>query len=87
MRVGLTGTDAQIRAAADAVGVRYQKVDLANGDYVVDHSSSLTLIDPDGRAAVTFQMAEPHLVAARVFAALEKAGVRLDNVPNIRAYR
>jgi protein SCO1/2 len=85
--VGLTGSDAQIAAAAAALGVRYQKVALANGDYVVDHSSSLSLVDPAGRNALTFKMAEPHLVAAKIFDQLERAGTPLDNVRNLRAYR
>lgn len=85
--VGLTGSDAQIAAAAAALGVRYQKVTLANGDYVVDHSSSLSLVEPAGRNAITFKMAEPHLVAAKIFDQLERAGTPLDNVRNLRAYR
>jgi cytochrome oxidase Cu insertion factor (SCO1/SenC/PrrC family) len=85
--LGLTGTDAQIRAAAEPLGVKFQKVALTSGDYVVDHSSSLSLVDVSKRTGVTFRMAEPHLVAAKVFAALERAGIKLDNVPNLRAYR
>jgi protein SCO1/2 len=85
--VGLTGSDAQIAAAAGALGVKYQKVMLANGDYVVDHSSTLSLVDPAGRNALTFKMAEPHLVAAKIFEQLERAGTPLDNVRNLRAYR
>lgn len=85
--IGLTGSDDQIRAAAEPLGVKYTKVDLAGGDYVVDHTSSLSLIDPKTRTGRTFKMAEPHLVAAKVFDQLARAGVRLDNVPNLRAYR
>jgi protein SCO1/2 len=85
--VGLTGSDAQIAAAADALGVKYQKVLLPNGDYVVDHSSSLSLIEPAGHNAITFKMAEPHLVAAKIFEQLERAGTPLGNVRNLSAYR
>jgi len=85
--VGLTGTDAQIAATANALGVKYQKVMLPNGDYVVDHSSLLSLVDPAGRNAITFKLAEPHLVAAKIFDQLERAGTPLDNVRNLRAYR
>jgi protein SCO1/2 len=85
--IGLTGSDDQIAAAAKALGVVYEKVTLANGDYTVDHSSSLALIEPSGRSALTFKMSEPHLVAAKIFHALALAGVDLRDVPNLQAYR
>jgi protein SCO1/2 len=46
--VGLTGTPAQIAAVTDAYHVYFRKVPL-DGGYLVDHSTVLYLIGPDGR--------------------------------------
>lgn len=50
--VGLTGTPAQIAAAAKAYRVYYAKAkpkDNATDVYLVDHSSILYLVDPEGK--------------------------------------
>src|SRR5439155_6940186 len=52
--IGLTGSPEQIAAAAQALGVEYQKVLSGPEDYVIDHSTTLSLIGPDRREAVTF---------------------------------
>jgi protein SCO1/2 len=85
--VGLSGTVAQIRDAADALGVSFRKVAQGNADYAIDHSSSYTLVDPARTRAEVMRLAEPHLLAARLIDTLEKAGVPLDTVNNARAYR
>ena len=85
--VGLSGTVAQIRDAADALGVSFQKVAQGNADYAIDHNSSYTLVDPARTRAEVMRLAEPHLLAARLIDTLEKAGVPLDTVNNARAYR
>jgi len=46
--IGLTGTPAQIRAAADAYRAYYQKVGEGEG-YTMDHSLTVYLMGPDGR--------------------------------------
>lgn len=55
--IGLTGTEAQIRAAAKAYRVHRRKV-LIEGDtaedYLVDHSSLTMLIGPDGKFITMF---------------------------------
>jgi protein SCO1/2 len=84
--IGLGGTLQQIEAAASALGVSFAKV-VQGTDYVVDHSSTYVLIDPARRRAEVLRMAEPHLIAAKLIAALTKAGVPLDHVTNVRAYR
>ena len=84
--IGLTGSEAQIRAAADAMGVRYTRV-AQGADYSVDHTSSYSLIGPDRRTVLTFRKAEPHMVAAKVVEVMTKAGVRLDGLPGIGALR
>jgi protein SCO1/2 len=85
--VGLTGTPDQIADAATSLGVKYEKVLLDNEDYIVDHSSTMALIDPSGKTATSFKIAEPHLVAAKLFEVLGRAGVSLADVQNLGAYR
>jgi protein SCO1 len=85
--IGLGGTIEQIRAAADALGVSFQKVVQGDASYVVDHSSSYVLIDPSRTRALALRVAEPHLLAAKLVEALTKAGVPLDSVNNVGAYR
>ena len=46
--IGLTGTPAQIRAAADAYRAYYQKVGEGEG-YTMDHSLTVYLMGPDGQ--------------------------------------
>jgi len=85
--LGLGGDERAIARLAGALGVKYEKVLTGDDDYVVDHSTTLTLIDPARHNATTFAMAEPYQIAARLFAVLERAGVRLDDVNNLGAYR
>jgi protein SCO1/2 len=85
--VGLTGSPEQIAAAAEALGIEYRKVLSGNEDYVIDHSSVLSLIGPDRHEAATFAFAEPYMIAAKLVELLERGGVALGNVNNLRAYR
>lgn len=86
--IGLTGTTDQIQVAANALGVKYEKVLLGGGDeYAIDHSATLSLVDPAGREAETFSMAEPYQVAAKLFDALARSGTSLGNVNNLGAFR
>jgi len=84
--IGLSGTLEQIKEAAATLGVSFEKV-AQGSDYVVDHSSTYTLIDPSRTRAQSLRIAEPHLIAAKLIEALTKAGVPLDNVKNVGAYR
>jgi len=84
--IGLGGTVKDVATAAGALGVRFQKVELSNGAYTVDHSSVFTIIDPAGRVAVTFNEVAPHQLAARLVAVMEMAGERLEGV-NLGAFR
>ena len=61
--IGLTRTQEQIADIAHALGVKYEEVLLDNDNYVVDHSSALSVVDPSGHAAVTFKLAEPYFNA------------------------
>lgn len=47
--MGLTGTPAQVDAAAKAYRVYHRKVPLEGGGYTVDHSSATYLMDAQGR--------------------------------------
>jgi len=47
--VGLTGTADSIRAAAKTFKVFYQKIPLPGGDYTMDHSAFIYILDPQGR--------------------------------------
>jgi protein SCO1/2 len=85
--IGLTGSPEQIAAAAEALGIEYRKVLSGNEDYVIDHGSVLSLIGPDRHEAVTFAFAEPYMIAAKLVELLERGGVALGNVNNLRAYR
>ena len=85
--IGLTGSSEQIAAAAEALGIEYRKVLSGDEDYVIDHSSVLSLIGPDRHEAVTFALAEPYMIAAKLVELLERGGVALGNVNNLRAYR
>jgi len=53
--VALTGTPAQVAAAAAAYRVYYAKVeDAGASDYLVDHSTFIFLMDPEGRYVTHF---------------------------------
>lgn len=47
--IGLTGGEAAVRAAADAYKIFYEKVSRPDGDYTIDHSAFIYLMDRDGR--------------------------------------
>lgn len=47
--LGLTGSEAQIADAAQSFRVFYQKVPVEGGDYTIDHSAFVILMDRDGR--------------------------------------
>ena len=84
--IGLGGSVEQIKEAATALGISFEKVQ-QGADYVVDHSSTYVLVDPARTRAQSLRIAEPHLLAARLIEALTKAGVSLDRVNNVGAYR
>jgi cytochrome oxidase Cu insertion factor (SCO1/SenC/PrrC family) len=85
--VGLGGSVDEIKMAAETFGISIRKVIQGDSDYVVDHTSSYTLVDPSRTQAEELREAEPHLLAVKLLAALSKAGAPLDNVNNIGAYR
>jgi protein SCO1/2 len=56
--VGVTGPRAAIEQFAAGVGVAHQKVPMSGGDYMIDHSAFILLLDPAGRQAAVFS--PPH---------------------------
>jgi protein SCO1 len=84
--IGLGGTVEQIKAAANALGASFEQVKQGSS-YVIDHSSAYVLIDPSHERAQTMRIAEPHILAAKLIEAMAKAGVTLDKVNNVGAYR
>ena len=53
--IGLGGTEQQINSLSRQIGIAYMKGEkTASGDYVVDHTASVILIDPQGRFVSLF---------------------------------
>ncbi len=59
--VGVTGTEAQIASLTETMGVASRRVPLGEGegDYTIDHTSALFVINPDG--ALNAISSSPHL--------------------------
>jgi hypothetical protein len=53
----------------------------------VDHSSTLSVVDPPGGSAVTFTLAEPYMIAAKLVELLDRSGIASGAVNNLGAYR
>jgi protein SCO1 len=52
--IGLTGEPAAIRKAAKAFKVFFQKKPLPEGDYTMDHSTAIYILDPQARVRLMF---------------------------------
>jgi protein SCO1/2 len=52
--VGLTGPPEEVDRLAGAMGLAHVRNPGSDGDYTVDHSTALVLIDPDARIAGYF---------------------------------
>lgn len=85
--IGLGGSVAEIKHAAAALGVAFEKIAQPDSSYVVDHSSDYVLIDPSRRQVRSLRIAEAHGLAAKLIELLSAAGTPLGNVNNIDAYR
>lgn len=73
--IGLTGSEGVIRAVARDYGVAVNKVELPGGDYTMDHSAVVFLLDAHGRTAAVFT---PPFEAAAMSADLKRAAPWLD---------
>jgi protein SCO1/2 len=56
--VGLTGSNAQIKAAAESFAVHYAKV-VGGNDYSIDHSTGLYVCDATGRLRLVGNLSTP----------------------------
>jgi protein SCO1/2 len=52
--IGVTGSAAAVDAFASGMGVAHQKIAMSDGDYMVDHSAFVLLLDPQARLAAVF---------------------------------
>jgi protein SCO1/2 len=52
--IGLTGTPPEISKATKSFGVAAARVDLAGGDYTMDHSATIFALDSDARIVAVF---------------------------------
>ena len=55
---GITGEPDKVHAMAKAFGIYWRKVDLEGGDYTMDHTASVILLDGDGAFAGTIAYEE-----------------------------
>ncbi|MEW9836703.1 SCO family protein [Mesorhizobium marinum] len=55
---GITGEPDKVHAMAKAFGIYWRKVDLDDGDYTMDHTASVILLDSDGAFAGTIAYEE-----------------------------
>ena len=79
--VGLSGSAAAIEALTRPLGILYRKVETRDSalDYVVDHSASMMLIDPQGRYQALFSPPQDAAMMAHdILAISQAAGVRHD---------
>ena len=58
--LGITGSLEGIRALTTGLGIYFQKQESDDGNYLVDHSAAVLLIDPQGRFSALFS--GPHVV-------------------------
>ena len=69
--LGLTGTPALVRRAADNFKIRYAKVrEPGTDNYAVDHSAGMILVGPDGEFIKKFAFATPVADIATQLAAI-----------------
>lgn len=72
--IGLTGTPDQIDAAAKAFKIYYTKVPLEGGDYTMDHTASVLLMDAKGKFFGTMAYEEEMTVMLAKLKRLVSAG-------------
>lgn len=62
---GITGDEGEIARLADAWGVYHKKVPLEDGDYTMDHTASVFLVQPDGQLQGTIAYGESNDTAVQ----------------------
>lgn len=61
--IGLTGSDQQIAKVAKSYGVYIEKVPLPGGDFTIDHTASIFLMDRNGELVSTIDNHEDPAIA------------------------
>lgn len=70
--IGLTGTPEQVADAAQSFRVYYKQRDLEDGDYFMDHSAALHLLNPAGRFVRVFGPQDtPDAIAANLLTLMQ----------------
>lgn len=59
--LGITGSLEGIRALTSGLGIYFEKQESDDGNYLVDHSAAVLLVDPEGRFSALFS--GPHVPA------------------------
>ena len=62
--LGITGALEGVRALTQGLGIYFEKRESDDGNYLVDHSAAVLLIDPQGRFSALFS--GPHVVDSYV---------------------
>ena len=78
---GLTGTEAQVAAAAKAYQVYYARVPDAHGGYAMDHTASVFLMNADGGFAGTMSFEEDAKTSLAKLERLVKPGITVTGLP------
>lgn len=73
---GFTGTPAQVAAMAGAFKVQYRRVPLDGGDYTMDHTAAVILVDARGRFAGTVTSDDDEAAIRGRFESLVQAASR-----------
>jgi len=60
-RIVLVSVDPEVRKLADGLGIYFEKAPNEDGNYGVDHSAAVLVIDPNGEFSALFSA--PHVVA------------------------
>lgn len=69
--VGLTGSQHQLLSMAQAYRFYFKKVELAGGDYTIDHTALVYILDAEGKFAGTIDFHEdPQTAVAKIRLAL-----------------
>ena len=68
--IGLTGTQEEIDRAVKAYRAYYKRVPTSSGDYTMDHTAIVYLMDRNGRFVKTLDLKRPPEVVAREWLSL-----------------
>ena len=58
--LGITGDLEQLKRLTSGLGIYFEKVNIVEEDYGVDHSAAVLVVDPDGKFVALFSA--PHSV-------------------------